>query len=161
MANFQPAAQFSFSADGLTGTLTDISNYSTNTSGVTPQNIGQRQATISDGNGNQLFILTFPANSSTVNFEVSKDYYLSAALAFTLANSAIIFAIVNYLSTRIYDSRLLALVAKFACQCDEQLTRNMVKSDLCKSSAEMAFLFNKPSVAQKLIDIANVLINAN
>lgn len=160
MAVFQPSVSLSQSADGSTVTISDISNYSSNSDSVTINNIGTRQDIITDGLGNLIATVIFTPLSLTASLSVTKDYYLSNALDFTLGSGEHRTGIENALMNNFYNNAAREVSRKLRCCTCNKLCNAAVKADLTNSEAITATLFDVPSEAQNAIDDANALINS-
>lgn len=156
---FVPAVSLSQSASGGIVTITDESPYSTNTDGVTLENIGARLDNVYDGLGNLIQAITFTPGQLTATLDIAKDYYLNNQLAFTLANSSVVTGVDNYLAANYYNNAAREVSRKLRCCNCHHLCNNAVKADLAYNEAVTATLFNVPSEAQNAIDDANSLIN--
>lgn len=160
MPAFQPSVSLSQSADGSMVVITDTSNYSSNTDGVTINNIISRVDTIQDGLGNPIIIVTFTPGSLTVSITIPKDYYLNNGLAFTIPGPTAKLGIDNYLAANYYRNAARDKARKLRC-CDcSRLCNAAVKADLAYNEAVTATSFGVPSEAQNAIDAANLLINS-
>ena len=157
---FQPSVSLSQSASGETVVITDNSNYSTNTEGITLGNIGTRQDIITDGLGNAIQTIIFAPSSLTAEITVTKDYYLSNALDFTLGTGEHRTGLENALMNNFYNNSARDVSRKLRCCNCNKLCNAAVKADLANSEAVTATLFNVPSEAQNAIDDANTLINS-
>lgn len=158
MPVFQPSVSLSQSADGGTITVTDTSNYSNNSDGVTLANILNRIDTIQDGLGNAVQVVVFGTGLLTASFTITKDYYLNSSLLFTLANSTTKTGIDNFLASNFYSNKAREVSRSLKCCSGNSLCNSAVKADLCYSEAITATLFNVASEAQNAIDNANSLI---
>jgi len=159
MAVFQPSVSLSQSADGSTVIITDTSNYSDNTDGVTLGNIGSRIDTITDGLGNDIAVVTFAPSYLTAQITITKDYYLHNALVFTLQGGSQVTGTENALMDNFYNNAAREVSRKLRCCTCHKLCNAAVKADLAHSEAVTATLFDVPSEAQNAIDDANALIN--
>lgn len=157
---FIPSVSLSQSADGSTVTITDTSPYSTNTEGVTLQNILSRQDTIVDGNNNPIQVVVFNGGSLTATITITKDYYLNNSLLFTLADSSTRTGVDNALMANFYlnAAREVSRTLR-TCSGNNKLCNTAVKANLSYNEAVTATAFNVPSEAQNAIDDANTLIN--
>ena len=107
MSPFSPLEDIIQSIDGASITLQDISNYASNSSGVTDNSIISRQITAYDpigtilgtGSQSQDSLLLFPFNAPIVT-----DLFVRFHLVFTNSDTTVYTADVKYLSTRFYDN---------------------------------------------------------
>lgn len=160
MAAFAASVELSQSADGSTITVTDTSNYSSNTDSVSLGNIISRVDTITDGLGNLIQTVTFGAGLLTASFAVTKDYYLHNVLAFTIPGPTVRTGTDNFLADNYYNNAAREVSRRLRC-CDcTKLCNAAVKADLAHSEAVTATLFGVPSEAQYSIDAANLLITS-
>lgn len=157
---FQPAVTLSQNASGDTVTVTDVSNYSTNTESITLNNIILRQDVVADGLGNLLITVTFPAGQLTTTFTITKDYYLNNALSFTIPGPIVRTGTDNYLAANYYLNAAREVSRKLRCCNCNNLCNSAVKANLAYNEAITATQFNIPSEAQYAIDDANALINS-
>lgn len=157
---FVPSVTLSQSASGDTVTVTDTSPYSTNTDGVTLGNIILRQDVVTDGLGNLINTVTFPAGELTTTFTITKDYYLNNALSFTIVGPTIKTGTDNYLAANFYNNATREVSRKLRCCNCSHLCNSAVKADLAYNEALTATMFNVPSEAQNAIDDANSLITS-
>lgn len=157
---FQPAVSLSASADGSIVTVSDVSNYSTNSEGVLLSNILNRNDVIIDGLGNPIQTFNFSAGSLTYTFPVTKDYYLHNTLLFTLADTSTRSGIDNVLLANFYlnAAREVSRTLR-TCGGNSKLCNSAVKANLAYNEAVTATSFDVPSEAQYAIDDANALIN--
>lgn len=155
---FQAAVSLSQSADGSIITINDVSNYPTNTDGVTINNIISRTDAIYDGNNNLLDTVIFTAGSLTATISITKDYYLNNQLSFVIPGPATRTGIENALVANFYLNAAREVSRKMRCCNCSKLCNGAVKADLAYNEAVTATLFGVPSEAQSAIDDANALI---
>lgn len=158
MAAFTPSVSLQQSADGATVIITDTSNYSSNSDGVTLLNIVSRVDTIQDGLGNVIQTVTFGSGLLTATITITKDYYAVNNLTFTIAGGATRTAVDNTLLPNFYNNAARE-VSRSLRSCNNcNLYTSAVKADLAYSEAQTAALFGVASEAQNAIDDANALI---
>jgi hypothetical protein len=158
MAAFQPSVSLSQSADGGTITITDTSNYASNTDGVTINNIVSRTDVITDGNGDAVATVTFTPGQLTATTTITQDYYLSNALSFVIPGPSTRTGTDNYLAANFYLNAAREVSRKLRCCSCNNLCTASVKADLCYNEALTATLFGVPSEAEDAIEAANALI---
>jgi hypothetical protein len=161
MAAFLPSVELSTSGDGKTITVTDTSPYAGNDSGVTAGNVLSRTAVITDGKGHALATLNLDSDEDSMSFTVIKDYMFLVALTWVGADNTQYKSNMTFLSTRIFDNRLLSTVAQKGCGCDCCGNEKLVDASFVRDRAVdgSAFL-NMGPVVQGLIDDANTLLKA-
>ncbi len=160
MPAFQPSVELSQSADGSTIVVTDTSNYTDNTDGVTLGNILSRVDTITDGLGNSIQVVVFGVGLLTSSFQITKDYYLSNQLTFTLADSSTKTGTDAFGAYNFYNNKAREVSRKLRGCANGKLCNAAVKANLAYNEAVTALLFGVPSEAQNAIDDANTLINS-
>lgn len=160
MPAFAPSSSLQQSADGATVVLTDTSNYSSNSDGVTIDNIGVRTYVITDGNGDAITNGTFAGVGLTKTFNLDADAYLHTALSFVLASSVVKTGSSNYLAENYYNSALVKIAKKLKCDCGcSDICDNTLKAMACKEAAVFYYLYGFAENAQEMITDANTLIN--
>jgi len=157
---FQPAVSLAQSASGETVIITDISNYSTNTDGVTLGNIVSRLDTITDGLNNPIATVTFTPGLLTASITLTADSYLNNSLAFTIPGSTIKTGTDNFLAANFYNNQAREVSRKLRCCNCSKLCNAATKANLAYNEAVTATLFGVPSEAQNAIIDANSLINS-
>lgn len=160
MPAFTPSVSLSQSASGETIIVTDTSNYSDNTDGVTLGNIVSRVDSITDGLGNSIQVVIFGAGLLTATFQITKDYYLANQLTFTLANSSTRTGSDNFGAFNFYNNAAREVARKLRGCANTKLCNAAVKANLSYNEAVTALLFGVPSESQNAIDDANALINS-
>lgn len=158
MPVFQPSVSLSQSAAGDTVTVTDDSNYSNNSDGVTLNNILSRVDTIVDGLNNPISVVVFEAGSLTATVTLTADAYMANSLLFTLADSSTRTGTENFLAANFYLNAAREVSRALRCCPNDKLCNNAVKADLAYNEAVTATLFGVPSEAQDAINDANSLI---
>ena len=159
MPVFTPSVSLSQSADGSTVIITDTSNYTDNSDGVTINNIISRVDVLQDGLGNVINTVTFGAGLLTATINITKDYYVSNNLTFTIPGPATRTAVDNTLLPNFYRNAAREVSRKLRCCNCNNLCNSAAKADLGYSEAVTAAEFGVASEAQYSIDDANSLIN--
>lgn len=158
MATFVPSVSLSQSADGATVIITDTSDYSGASEGVTLGNIVSRIDTIQDGLGNIIQTVTFGAGLLTATITITKDYYVSNNLTFTIAGGGVRSGLENTLLPNFYRNAAREVARSLRCCNSCNLCTSATKADLAYNEALTAAEFGVASEAQYAIDDANALI---
>lgn len=112
MAAFAANATGSQSADGKTLTLTDLSNYTSNTENYTIADFITRQFILKDSAGNTLATLNLGSDLS-VDYQLTKDQYIEATL--NLAGVAPYTKVIDLPLQRITQNIYRTLLASGCC----------------------------------------------
>lgn len=159
MEAFKPHVIISQSLDGKTLTITDNSNFATNTDGVATGDINPFAITIFDKDAIQLaaIALAYPTPGT---FAIVKDLFLRFHLAYT-KGATVYSADVTYLSTEFYDiaQRKVSGFLSCDCGCSDLLCHPASKARENKNAAESALIAGDYVNAQQAIDDANTYIN--
>lgn len=161
MAAFQPSVSLSQSPDGATITVTDTSNYDSNTDGVTLGNIISRTDTLYDGLNSTITSVVFTPGQLTATVTITKDYYINNALSFIIPGPITRTGVDNFLADNFYNNKAREVSRALRC-CDcgcDKLCTTATKANLAHKEAQTAFLFGVASESQNAIDDANSLIN--
>lgn len=121
MSPFSPLEDITQSIDGASFTLTDISNYADNSSGVTDASIASREITAYDPAANVLGANAQSQDTPLLfdfNAPVTGDLFIRFHLVFTNSDSTVYTSDVKYLSTRYYDNVQKALAAYIRTNTD-------------------------------------------
>lgn len=154
---FKPFVVISQALLGSPLTITDQSNFATNTDGVTVNNIDDFGVVIFDKNDQQLQVLSL--DYPTGSYAITKDLFLRFHLAY-IKGATTYEADVTFLSTQFYDvlARKVAGMQGCGCNCKNELCGPAGKALQAKNAAVSAFIAGDDVDAQQKIDDANVLI---
>jgi len=157
MEPFVPKVVITQSADGKTLTITDQSNFDTNTDGVSVGDISQFGISIFDKSSNLLQQLNM--NYPTATYAITRDLFLRFHLAY-VDGATTYQADVKFLSTQFYSIAERKVAAKIACDCgcNDLLCYPASKALQNKNAAITAFLTGDDVSAQQAIHDANTLI---
>lgn len=172
MATFASTQDFtvSQSANCTTLTLTDISNYTTNSEGWTVSSFLQRSFLIYDSNGN--LIDTIPLGISlTTTYALTQDEMLSVTLSCTPPTGPALLKVRSVLSVCFLQLCYAELVANTECGCGcggggnscgcDGVSGDRIKLLEYIKAAEIFAEYSNPVLAQKQLDAGTALCNAN
>lgn len=154
---FKPFVVISQALLGSPLTITDQSNFATNTDGVTVNNIDDFGVVIFDKNDQQLQALSL--DYPTGSYAITKDLFLRFHLAY-IKGATTYEADVTFLSTQFYElmARKVAACQKCGCGCKDLLCGNATKALQNKNAAVSALIAGDYVNAQQAIDDANTFI---
>lgn len=157
MEAFKPFVVISQDLTGKNLTITDQSNFATNTDGVNVGDISAFGVSILDMDGNLL-------NSQNLNYPtgayvITKDMFLRFHQAY-IDGDTTYQSDVTFLSTQFYDNlqRMVAAKLRCDCGCADLLTAASSRARECVTSAESALIAGDYVNAQLSMDDANTFI---
>jgi len=160
MLPFAPHEATSQDLSGTPLTLTDDSNYITNTTNVLKTDIATRVITVFDVNDTLLQTINQPQDTPEP-YAITKDQVLRFHLVFTNNNTTVYTNDVKFLSTRYYDNvqKNLAQYLRCGCPVNDKVLHAMDKARELYNSAIDSFMTGDDVSAQLNIDDANTYIN--
>lgn len=159
MEPFLPFIKVTQSADAATLTLTDFSNYSTNTDGVTDDNVVNRTILVYDAY-NVLQGTISMLKDTPATFAITKDQELRFNLSWSLSSGDPFVNDVKFLSTAFYNNIQLSLAPQIKCSCPPpRLMEHMNKATEFYNAAIDAFILGDDISATLNITDCNTYIN--
>lgn len=154
---FKPFVVISQSLDGKDLTITDQSNFDTNTDGVASGDINPYGVAVFDKNDQQLdsFVLDYPTGA----WQITKDGFYRFHLDYVKGGTHYT-ADVTFLSTQFYDivARKVGGFTGCGCGCKNQACAPAAKAMANRNNAISSFIAGDAVNAQQGMDDANTLI---
>lgn len=171
MAIFAASFTVSQSADCNTLTFTDTSNYITNDEGYAISSFDSRQFVIKDSNDDVVDTISLTGSAVTGNYTISQDYIFSVDLSLTNESPARDYSATHtVLSTCFTELCYSELVADTECGCGCSSGQSCNCDSTCNDkvrlleyvkAAQIFAEYSNPVLAQKQLDAATALCNAN
>lgn len=160
MAAFKISILFATSLDGLTITLTDNSNYASNTEGYTTASFSQRRVFLYNSAGTLFRTVDFTGSSLTTTFTVTKDMYMKANSTYTLGVGGQVQGVNTYMSRELYDLQQASNQLSGACGCSgkNSLCTDTTKAREAINAATFFYMIDNAPDCQDQLDAANELI---
>lgn len=159
MLPFKPHVTITQEIDGSPLTITDDSNYGTNSDGVDDNEIITRVVTILDKNDVLLQTINM-VQDTPATYPITKDGFFRFHLVFSTVVPVAYTADVKFLSTRYYNNLQLNLAPALRCACPNQkiLEKCNKATDLYNAAVD-AFMVGDDINADANITDANTYLN--
>lgn len=151
-----PNLELAVSPDGKLLTFTDGSNWTDNTGGYVRTDF-VRTVELRDYLNAVITTLTFAGSSDTIQYEVTKDLWITSILTFV--GPVTLTQTVKYPLTQIYDDAFSRVVDSTECACSPSQILILTKANFFRKSAFVYGRAGNSTRFQKHIDAANKFIN--